>query len=94
MNAATLHHYRHFRAHQMATWDRENNLIYSGYGHAADVQWGALQEGTPVWTWYRKDWEQAQKWKGASKPCEPNPLDFNPPDDFGRCRGSGGKPGF
>jgi hypothetical protein len=25
MNTATLHYYKHFRAHQLKTWDRESN---------------------------------------------------------------------
>ena len=44
MNAAVLHHYRHFRKHQLATWDRRDN---SG-GGAWPSEGDAGEAGTPT----------------------------------------------
>jgi hypothetical protein len=46
---------------QKWTYDPISNVLQNALGTVLDVQWGVLDVGTPVWTWWRTG-GGAQQW--------------------------------
>jgi hypothetical protein len=42
-------------------YDPETGVLQNALGTVLDVQWGALEASTPVWTWDRHE-GPAQRW--------------------------------